>query len=432
MYRKILLFSALIYTQLVYSQDFTNQGGDLSTDIPDRHAIQLPAPNVKLEDRRIRQLTGFAEFHKVFTAKQGLGPSFINQSCAGCHVDNGKGPLKFSKSSLRGSTVVVKIAKRGTKRDGSLKLFKGIGSQLHDHTLTESGRYNLRIRWRSFSGMYADGTPYTLRKPKVVFDIPEITEKRLRISVRMTPPMIGMGLIDSITDSAITERSDPFDLDKNGISGRPNYVEDLSTNNKTLGKFGFKAIHPNLMQQSVAALFLDMGITSSLLNSTNTILPEFSNDSLNSLLFYLSLAGVPKATNQKDFLVLEGYKTFINLGCDSCHRTSFVTKNNDIPELNNQTIHPFSDFLLHDMGKGLSDDIIQFSAEGSEWRTTPLWGLGFTTKLAKNPRYLHDGRAETIEEAILWHDGEGKEAKDKFVSTSLEQRNNLIKFLLSL
>lgn len=249
----------------------------------------------------------------------------------------------------------------------------------------------------------------------------------------MSPLLIGTGLVEAIPDSTIEALADPLDSNGDGISGKINLVTNIRANTKTVGKFGFKAVEPTVEQQSLIAFSNEMGITNPLFPDPKGAPSEISELDMQRLDFYQRLAGVPAARNQANEDVQAGRAIFERIGCEKCHTTTFVTSAVNDPELDAQTIHPFSDFLLHDMGEGLADKRAHFDASGSEWRTTPLWGLGFaetvsTTKIT----FLHDGRAQTIEEAILWHGGEGLAARTEFRNLVKAERDQLVTFLRSL
>ncbi len=414
------------------SQDLTNLGGDLSTDIPGRNAIQAAAPNVTDMARVGVQASGFPLFHRVTTPKQGLGPSFANSSCAGCHVQNGKGPASFGSPSRHGSSMIVKLKPKGLLPDGSAPEVPGIGRQALDQSISKPIKRTLKVVWTEVPGRYADGTKYSLRKPKVVFPRSMKVPRGTIVSPRMSPPMIGMGLLEAISAIDVVRLSDTRDSNGDGISGRVNWVKDLTTGRYTVGRFGFKANHPTVLQQSAAALYHDMSITNPLFGADEGPIEASLND-LHLLAIYLKLAGVPKARAQDDPSVLAGKEIFQRLSCDSCHRMTMTTGPHTDPELSYQTIHPFTDLLLHDMGRGLADNWNEFSATGREWRTTPLWGLGFVRKIGGNRAvYLHDGRARSIEEAILWHGGEAAASQKAYVALPQAERRSLIDFLNSL
>lgn len=434
--KRHLLFAALsgiFFCRLSHAQDITMLGGDMTSEFTDRNAIQLNAPNVTDETRRQTQLAGFGIFHHRFEKSSGLGPSFINPQCGGCHINNGRGPTKFNKSDLVGSSMVVKVSLAGLKPDGSPREVPGVGEQLLDHEVSKSSKIKIDLAWEFVRRSYPDGTPYQLRKPKLTFSIKGNKAKRIRTSLRMTPAVIGPGLLEAIPESTILEYSDPHDLDGDGISGRPNYVIDVKTKQYKIGRFGFKASHPTAEQQIAAALFHDIGVTNSLFPGPSIAIPELSDDELNKLVLYQKLAGVPKAQSQGDSQVSLGKFYFQIVGCSKCHRMTMTTASYPDPELSNQEFHPFTDLLLHDMGKDLADKRAEFSARGSEWRTTPLWGLGFSRRLTnKKINYLHDGRARTIEEAILWHGGEAAQTREIFEYLTKDERAALLAFLNSL
>lgn len=421
--------------QHLLTEDITNLGGDLSSDLPDRHSIQVPAPNVTNPERINQQVAGFPVFHRITTKADGLGPRYINNSCGGCHVNNGRGPAVLNPKAKNGSTMVVKLQRRRLRKDGSPIAVRGFGSQLRDHSVRSKDKPDtMRLSWRGVRGQYADGSVYRLRKPKLTVTSRTPLPRGSVASLRMSPALIGQGLLEAVPDATITGLSDPNDVNGDGISGRVNMVPDVSTNQSAVGRFGFKATQPTVFQQSGAALFQDMQITNPLFYSKPSRF-EVSLEQLHSMAVYLRLAGVPKARNQGEPSVMAGKGLFVQLGCNACHVMTLTTGSHTDPELSNQTIHPFTDLLLHDMGPGLADGWSEYSAQGREWRTAPLWGLGFASQLTKageKPLYLHDGRARTIEEAILWHGGEAQASKERFLALPAGERKNLLDFLDSL
>jgi CxxC motif-containing protein (DUF1111 family) len=422
----------LLSGQAAYAQDLTRLGGDLTTDLPGRFALQLPAPNVVSQARRIQQLSGFSTFHRIVLASEGLGPTFVNRSCGGCHVDNGRGPVGFPRGVFEGSPMIVKIALPKLKRDGSPQEVPGLGFQLQNHSLKRDERFRVSLRWRTHRGKYPDGTRYSLRSPRLGFSARGYTHRTVRNSLRMSPLIIGAGLVEAIPEEAILERADPGDANRDGISGRPNFVPNRRTGSLAIGRFGFKAAHPTVEQQSAAALFFDMGVTSELFKKQDGDV-ELPNEELDRLSVYQTIAGVPQARSLASPEVAAGQALFVSTGCEDCHRMTYTTGSASHPELENQVIHPFSDFLLHDMGAGLADRKPEGEAKGFEWRTTPLWGLGFSSTVSKvRPRYLHDGRARSIEEAILWHDGEARSSRERFMALSKNERSQLLSFLNAL
>ena len=413
------------------AEDLTKLGGEMTSNFTGRNAIQLPAPNVTDQTRFDEQISGFSIFHKVFSKEEGVGPSFVNASCGGCHVNNGRGPIRFTRS-FDGNTMVVKVGLRGRQSNGAPRDIPGVGEQLQEHTNSGEVKFGIKLTYQNFIGRYPDGTKYSLRKPKLSFTIPGVAESKIVSSLRMTPAVIGPGLIDAIPEAAILALADPDDADGDGISGKPQYVPNRRTGLKALGRFGFRASNPTTEQQSTGAAFNDMGVTSTLFPETGKD-PELSDEELRRLVRYLVLAGVPAATNQSDERVIEGQELFKTIGCDGCHIMTLQTGSSDDPESADQTIHPFTDLLLHNMGIGLADTRAEFEANGNEWRTSALWGLGFSRTISRvKPVYLHDGRARTIEEAILWHGGEAGKSQRSFKRLKKRERESLILFLKSL
>lgn len=420
---------SIIFSVSATAQDFTAAGGGMTRDWLRPPAIQVYGPNVVDGRRRQEQLEGFTPFHRSLKAQDGLGPGFINSSCGGCHIENGRGPVRFGRSMFsvfRGEAMVVKV--QSLKGGTSIP----IGPVLQNHTLQEKDKYKIRLRWREKPGRYPDGNRFSLREPLLSFSVPELPSyRKLASSLRMTPPIIGPGLIEAIPAGVILALADPYDQNGDGISGRPNYVKNLRNGELELGRFGFKAGQPTVEQQSAAALANEMGMSNSLFDTEDNI--ELDDNTLRSITSYQKLAGVPAARQQHVPEIQLGKKRFFDIGCSGCHSVNFYTFDKENAELSGQKIHPFSDFLLHDMGPALADKLTEGAAGGSEWRTTPLWGLGFSRYLSSvKPRYLHDGRARSIEEAIIWHGGEAKRSRRLFMTLPKQERQALLRFLDSL
>nr|MCU0393326.1 c-type cytochrome [Thermoflexibacter sp.] len=226
----------------------------------------------------------------------------------------------------------------------------------------------------------------------------------------------------------------------------PNYVWDYLKKEKTIGRFGWKANQPNLKQQVAGAFNGDIGLTTSIFltdhctdnqqdckKSINGGNPEISDEILTFTTAYSSSLAVPMRRNVKDVEVLRGKKLFVEAQCATCHTPKFTTQaTKEYPEYKGILIRPYTDLLVHDMGEGLADNREDFEANGREWRTPPLWGIGLIPKINEHSNFLHDGRARNLHEAILWHGGEGEAAKDAFLKMSRKDRIALIKFLESL
>jgi CxxC motif-containing protein (DUF1111 family) len=432
------LFVSLLFFVTVtnlHAQDITNLGGDLTSTLPGRSAIQVNAPNVVDEDRRLLQLSGFSVFHGLFSKNDGLGPRFLSDSCGGCHVNNGRGPLRFSSSKLVGTTMVLKASLPGLNSNGSPRDIPGIGQQIQDHSVGGTSGESVSLIWRDMPvGTYPDGTRYKLRRPdlRVRLNNVRISTRNLRFSLRMTPPVIGPGLLEAVPESEIEALADPTDANHDGISGRPNYVINARTTAIAIGRFGFRASNPTVEQQSCGALMNDMGVSNPLFHDP-ALIPELNEENLNKLAVYQRIAGVPIARNQDNPRVISGKALFQQIGCNACHQVTLTTATFTDPELSNQTFHPFTDLLLHNMGPELADKRAEFSAKGSEWKTTPLWGLGFTKTLSTvRAFFIHDGRARSVEEAILWHGGESAPSRKKFKNLTKTERGDVLRFLDSL
>jgi CxxC motif-containing protein (DUF1111 family) len=256
---------------------------------------------------------------------------------------------------------------------------------------------------------------------------------------------VGLGLLAAIMDDDILDNVDEFDADGDSISGKANYVWNVEEERLTLGRFGWKANQPSLRQQIAGAFNGDLGVTSSLFPSENCNPwldcdamenggePELTDVQLDQQELYIAALSVPIRRNYKDVDVLKGKIIFSEIGCNNCHKEEFVTGDYEVlSQLSNQTIRPYTDLLLHDMGEGLADDSPDFLATGQEWRTPPLWGIGLIETVNGHEFLLHDGRARDIEEAVLWHGGEAAKSQRNYRELCEADRTRLIKFLESL
>ena len=381
----------------------------------------------------------------------GVGPLFNQDACEGCHVADGRAaPPNATGDVLQG--FLFRVSVPGAGMHGGPNPHPIYGGQLADKAIEgHKPEISYAINFENLTGYYGDGTTYTLQKP--IYTFPEQNYGPLgenaMISPRVAPFMIGMGLLDAITEEAILEREDIDDKDGDGISGKANRVWSVENNKYMVGKYGWKSETPTLAHQAMDAAVNDMGVTNPLFPTENcTDLEiacknalsgitdakiELTEAKMHELVGYLEFLAVPG----RDYLdhpdVQKGEELFTEIGCQSCHRSEFITGNEQRQRrLHNQTIHPYTDLLLHDMGPELADNRPSFDADGYEWRTPPLWGIGMVETVNGHTRFLHDGRARNLEEAILWHGGEAELAKQKFASKSKENRNAVIKFLKSL
>jgi CxxC motif-containing protein (DUF1111 family) len=277
-----------------------------------------------------------------------------------------------------------------------------------------------------------------LRRPNYSFTGASPTH----FSARISPQLVGMGLLEAIPELAIASLADPNDVDQDGVSGRMRVLSDPETGVSRLGRFGWKAGQASVRHQVAGALSTDLGVRTTVFpepdcgSSQNGCGPsgvEFADADLDNLALYVALLGIRPQRNSAGAAVVQGAELFESTGCATCHIPTFETSEFAVfAELRAQTIHPYTDLLLHDMGDGLADTLAEGDASGAEWRTPPLWGIGLTAGVSGGQAYLHDGRARTLEEAILWHGGEGEGAKQAFVALSAAQKSALFSFLASL
>lgn len=309
-----------------------------------------------------------------------------------------------------------------------------LGSVLQPQTTSGSPEAVATIAsYITSGGQYGDGTPYTLQKPSYAFQ--GVTPSFY--SVRLAPQLVGLGLLEAIPEDTIATMADPEDANADGISGRMQTVTDPQTGEARLGRFTNKAGKARISHQIAGALNTDMGVPTSIFptldGETSPSPVELSDSDLDLMDRYISVLGVGSRRDLEDAGALRGEQLFSTAKCTQCHVPELQTgPYHPITELRNQTIRPFTDLLLHDMGSGLADNMGEANAAGSEWRTPPLWNIGLTAGVSGGEAYLHDGRARTLEEAILWHGGEGEASKEAFRNMPAADRADLIKFLKSL
>lgn len=414
---------------------------------------------------------GNALFRKIWVsspsstqASDGLGPLFNARGCQSCHIKDGRGHPPFPGQAENVSmflrlSVPPKEPDTRLAMDGVIAGEVGdpvYGTQLQDFAvpgLKAEGR--MVIDYKDMPVTLGDGTVVTLRQP--TYSVADLAYGPLAADVRLSPrlanPMIGLGLVEQIPAEDILAHADPEDRDGDGISGRPNWTIAPETKTVALGRFGWKAGMATIRSQSAAAFAGDVGISTPLVNLPHGDCTEFQTaclamptgeqprlgvseapDSVLDLVtFYAQTLGVPERRDVDDPKVLAGKKAFYGAGCASCHLPKFVTsKAAENPAHRFQLIWPYSDFLLHDMGEGLADHRPEGQADGYEWRTPPLWGIGLTQTVSGHTFFLHDGRARDLTEAILWHGGEAQASRDAFAAMSADERADLVTFLESM
>ena len=362
--------------------------------------------------QRRQFLDGDAAFNKeVFNSSSGLGPYFVATSCGTCHAGDGKGH-PFTTLTRFGQS------------DSTGNKFLGYGGP--------------QLQNRALPGYEPEQIPAGASHAK------------------FTPlANTGLGFLAALSDEQLLSNSDPNDINGDGISGVPNYVNPphyfipqwfhIPKNGKYIARFGRKAGAVDLLNQTVNAYNQDMGITSEFAMSEpavngatnqspdNVPDPEIASSTVQNVVFYLRSLKAPIQRNPGNGEVVSGKQLFINSNCSSCHVPEWTAPNSDLSALSNQTFAPYTDLLLHDMGSGLDDGYTEGSAKTSEWRTAPLWGIGLSEKSQGGGYYLlHDGRARSIEEAILLHGGEAENSKNIFSSLSQGEKQLIIKFLESL
>ncbi|HEX6272962.1 MAG TPA: di-heme oxidoredictase family protein [Polyangiaceae bacterium] len=381
------------------------------------------------------------------TARDGLGPLFNARSCSSCHFEDGRGrpPLTDDEAF---SSMLLRIGTGALADDGAPEVDPMYGGQLQPLAIAGvSGEGTPRQSSSVTSGTYPDGEPYELLAPTYWVDAQAYGTPAdgLALSPRVAPQMIGLGLLEAIPEERLLELSDPDDRDGDGISGRPNLVVDAASGEFVVGRFGWKSEQPTVRQQSAGAFNGDIGITTSVfpehdctdaetdcVAATSGGEPEATDAVLDAVATYSRLLAPPARARYAEPSVLEGKELFSELGCAACHTPSHVTGPSDLEELAGQKIWPYTDLLLHDMGQALSDDRPSYGAQGSEWRTPPLWGIGRIPQVNGHDRLLHDGRARGVAEAILHHGGEGASARDAFMALSSDERRKVVEFVESL
>ncbi|HVX50994.1 MAG TPA: di-heme oxidoredictase family protein [Chitinophagaceae bacterium] len=430
------------------SDDYDNRlsGGAATVFDATSKAFTHEVSGLSERDQHVHEL-GDGAFEQTFVAPGaarfgGLGPVFNNVSCISCHHNDGKGTptAGFATSSL-----LFRLSLPGSDEHGGPVAVPGYGLQLQDQALFGVAcEAKINISYTDVPVTYPDGSSVMLRKPVYTLTDQYIPmPANYLLSPRLAPPVFGAGLLENIPEDEILSFVDSKDENADGITGKANYVYNPYTQKTELGRFGLKANTPTLLLQVATAYQQDMGVTSymqpkesvygQLQDDKKTDDPELPDSILNAVAFYVKTLGVPARRSTTDPEVKRGEVLFNQVNCSGCHKPSLQTGVNvTLPQISNQLIHAYTDLLVHNMGEGLADNRPDYLAGGSDWRTMPLWGIGLFDKTNGIPYYLHDGRARTLEEAILWHDGEAKNAKQGFMALSKTDRDMLIKFLQSL
>ncbi|MEO1315915.1 MAG: di-heme oxidoredictase family protein [Pseudomonadota bacterium] len=417
------------------------------------HAFSSSSANMPFE-RELDFKVGNGLFKKLWVsspastkASDGLGPLYNARSCQRCHLKDGRGhpPANAEDNAV---SLLLRVSVPGP---GGAMPHPVYGEQLQDFSVAGvPAEYSLAVDWEEVEVALSGGEVASLRKPTWRAEnlgYGPLGEGAM-LSPRIAPQMIGLGLLEAIPAADILAHADPEDADGDGISGRANIAWSTEYDQPMLGRFGLKAGEPTLRSQSASAFAGDIGISSPLKpkgwaecteaqvvcrNAPHGGEFEIEDHALDVVVFYSRNLAVPARRDIDDPVVLAGKRVFYETGCTACHVPKFVTHRlEDQLEQSFQLIWPYTDLLLHDMGEGLADNRPELRANGREWRTPPLWGIGLTEAVSGHTYFLHDGRARSLLEAVLWHGGEAQTARDRVVEMPPGDRAALIRFLESL
>lgn len=449
----IITSYVLLFSMCRKPEDFPEEGyderlsgGSQTAFDATSQAFSNPFTGMSGYDDHIHGL-GDAAFEQTFVTapapfNSGLGGAYNNVSCVSCHHGDGKG---VPNTGLSESSLLMRISYPGEGEHHSAIPVPGYGTQVQDKAIfgmVPEAKVNIIYSYQTYS--FPDGEKYELRTPTYALSNLHIPiSGNYLLSPRLAPPVFGLGLLEAIDENDILQHVDANDVNGDGISGKANYVWDPLTGSVQLGRFGLKSNTASILTQVAAAYNNDMGITNHVFpqetthgqvqNDNQVDDPELADSILNAVKFYVQTLQVPARRNVADPVVVRGKKIFNAAGCNNCHVATQYTKVNvAFSQLSHQRIHPYTDLLVHDMGSGLADNRPDFLADGNEWRTAPLWGLGLLETVNYPAYYLHDGRARTITEAIMWHGGEAQSSVDYVKQLSKPDRDALIKFLRSL
>lgn len=424
------------------SESRVRAGGETTVETATANAFAFPSANLSDEAEALHN-AGDVEFEAQFVSAPaavngGLGPIFNNHSCESCHPANG-----------RSQQVLAHVSTPGLDAKGRPRPVEGFGTTLEDRAL--AGRENeadLNVTYHDSTVTLSGGETVTLRVPSYSVDDPYRSfPDEAQVSPRAPLPVIGLGLLEAVPARVLEQWAREQASDGDAVSGEVNRVWNRTEQEMQIGRFGWKALEPSLREQTASAYHLDMGITSPLRPTESGAGqsgheeadsldndPEVTYQTVKEATFYVQSLGVPARRNLGKSMVQQGRDLFGKIGCATCHRpTAESGQLEGVPSVSNQRFAPYTDLLLHDMGAALADGRPIFDASGREWRTPPLWGLGLRQLVQGHNTLLHDGRARSIREAILWHGGEAEPARERFrTKLTKEEREALLKFLRSL
>jgi CxxC motif-containing protein (DUF1111 family) len=476
-------------TGRTFQQSEHKPGGGITTR---RLYASFIYPGEKLtSQQQLDFWSGFSFFRDPWVAapsatgnRDGLGPLFNTRSCIACHTAGSRAKIDAPKPGFDEVIPLSLVVRLGSKTQGITSDDPVYGGQIQpratSYRLIDSKRNTavnlegklqtetsgeleakpgskanvgeawLKLSYETITGQFDDGQTYELLKPS--YQLSQLAYGELAdhtgISVRLAPNVFGVGLLNAIHRDDLISQEDVHDENNDGISAKYNRVTNVVNGKTELGRFGFKAKQPNLHQQVAAAFRDDIGITNSSFTDDSCTKQqvicqqashagghgsdnlEIPDNRLDITVTFNEFLGVPPARNLENKVIQQGRKHFYQLNCQQCHTPSYVTNENyPVVALASQTIWPYTDLALHDMGEGLADGVFEFEATGNEWRTPPLWGIGLQKRITGQQRFLHDGRARTINEAILWHGGEAKKSQQAYKSLPQKHRQALVKFI---
>ncbi len=467
-------------------------GGDATSRSINKASFKAPINNISTELKsdfyagRALAQQPWIKPPTITNARDGLGPIYNARTCLACHKNGGRGKAPRDPNEVLFSTLVRVSIPGADKIDGVIQE-PNYGDQIQSQSVSLAHQFRTKVKaeqllhkevkpeaypyleWKEEIFTYTNGKKVKLSKPTVVLKQLNYGElhPKVQIGLRVAPPLLGMGLLGAIKQTAIDQLADPEDKNKDGISGRVNQVWDFNLKETRAGRFGLKSNKPDLYNLTAAAFANDIGISNPLFPyqpctkfqklcletpngndpiknkkevdenkteqvRTEQVAVELPKHLLKLTTDFVSQLTVPARRNFNKSEVRRGRNYFYQVGCQSCHQPSFTTGKSEIESLSGQVIWPYTDLLLHDMGSALADGRSDYQASGNEWRTPPLWGVGLSEEVNGNQNYLHDGRAKTIEEAILWHGGEASKVQHQFTQLTQIQRENLIAFVKSL
>jgi CxxC motif-containing protein (DUF1111 family) len=439
--------------------------GEATVFATGRNAFSFPAANLS-DEERTRFAIGNSFFRRNWVeapastkARDGLGPHFIARSCGGCHVQDGRGAPPDVRNGVVEQPValLMRLSIPGTPDTKSGVVPEPTYGDQFNNAAIQGVKAEGRVtmRWQALPMRFADGSRVTLQKP--IYGFADLAygpmASNVMVSPRIAPQLIGVGLLEAIPEAEILRNAADQAAAPGPIKGQPNRVWDAFAEMPMLGRFGWKANAATIAHQTAAAFVGDIGITSSRFPNEDCTpvqkdclaaprgsqpgQPEIDDKTLADVVFYQSTLAPPARRNVADAQVQRGQKLFAQAQCAACHRPSYTTGDGPLPALTSgaltgQRIWPYTDLLLHDMGPALADGRPDFQANGQQWKTPPLWGIGLIRDVNGHQRLLHDGRARGVLEAVLWHGGQADGAKQQVLKMSRAEREAMVKFLESL